>query len=111
MNSLNQILVKYLKTDHVQYATLNDVPHFKEYFINYLRVIWKTPEENLETRYKITCNNLSRGRAWREVRHGAVYGLWKKCDLKQYQIAHLLGVNVRTIRRDMRLLEKSMYRM
>lgn len=111
MSSLNQILVKYLKTNQVQYATLDDVPNFREYFLNYLRVVWKTPEEYLETRYKITCNNLSHGKAWREVRQGAIYGLWKKCDLKQYQIANLLNVNVRTIRRDMRLLEKYMYRM
>ena len=111
MSSLNQILVKYLKTNQVQYATLDEVPKFKEYFINYLRVVWKTPEENLETRYKINCDNLSHGKAWREIRQGAVYGLWMKCDLKQYQIANLLNVNVRTIRRDMRFLEKSMYRM
>ncbi len=27
MNSLNQILVKYLKTNHVQYATLETIPY------------------------------------------------------------------------------------
>ena len=109
MSSLNQILVKYLKTNDIQYPTLDDVPRFKEYFINYLRVVWKTPEESLETRYKIDCNNLSHGRAWREVRWSAVHGLHFHCGLKQYQIANLLGVNVRTIRRDMRYLEQLRY--
>jgi hypothetical protein len=68
MNSLNQILVKYLKTNNIQYVTLDEVPQFREYFINYLRVVWKTPEENLETRYKNTCRTLSEGKAMRDIR-------------------------------------------
>jgi hypothetical protein len=109
MSSLNQILVKYLKTNHVQYATLDDVPHFREYFLNYLQVVWKTPKENLEARYKRWCKALSEGDTWREVRQGAVHGLHFHCGLKQYQIANLLHVSVRTIRRDMRYLEQLRY--
>ena len=110
MSSLDQILVKYLKTNDIVYSTLDDVPRFREYFLDHLRVIWKTSEENLEARYKKYCKNLSEGRAWIEVRRGAVYGLWIHCDLKQYQIAKLVSVSIRTIRRDMRYLEQSMYR-
>ncbi|EGP93348.1 DeoR family transcriptional regulator [Nitrosarchaeum koreense] len=109
MSSLNQILVKYLKTNHTQYATLDDVPRFREYFLNYLQVIWKTPEENLEIRYKNTCKSLSEGKAMRDIRLGAVYGLIFHCNVKQYQIAHLVGVSVRTIRRDMNYLHKQIY--
>ena len=109
MSSLNQILVKYLKTNDVQFLTLENVPRFREYFINYLRVIWKTSEENLETRYKNTCRTLSEGKAMRDIRLGAVYGLMLHCNVKQYQMAHLVGVNVRTIRRDMAYLHKQMY--
>jgi len=110
MSSLDQILVKYLKTNDSVYSSLDDVPRFREYFLNHLRVIWKTSEENLQARYKRWCKALSEGDTWIEVRRGAVYGLWIYCDLKQYQIAKLLSVNVRTIRRDMRYLEQSMYR-
>lgn len=106
---LNQILVKYLKTTQVQYATLDDVPRFKEYFLNYLQVVWKTPKESLETRYKRLCKALSEGDTWREERQGAVYGLQFHCGLKQYQIASLLNVSVRTIRRDMIYLEQLRY--
>ncbi|MGI0057672.1 MAG: DeoR family transcriptional regulator [Nitrosarchaeum sp.] len=112
MNSnseLNQILVKYLKQDPTAYSTLDDIPHFREYFINYIQVVWKTSKENLEMRYKRWCKALSEGDAWREVRQGAVYGLLYHCDLKQYQIAKLLNVSVRTIRRDLRYMQQIMY--
>lgn len=110
MSSLNQILVKYLKTNQVQYATLDEVPYFREYFLNYLQVIWKTPTEYLETRYKNTCISLSKGTAMRDIRLGAVYGLMFHCNVKQYQIAHLVGVSVRTIRRDMNYIHKRVYK-
>lgn len=107
ISQLNQILTRYLKTnDATNYSVLENIPQFREFFLDHLRTIWKTSEENLETRFRICCRDLSRGKAWKEMRLGAVYGLWFRCNLKQYQIAKLLNVNVRTIRRDMRELEE-----
>ncbi len=91
------------------YSTLDDVPHFRAYFLHYLLVIWKTPKENLEIRYKRCCKALSEGDRWTGMRKPAVYGLRFYCKLKQYQIAKLLHVSTRTIRRDMRFLEEVMY--
>ena len=109
-SELNQILTGYLKSNEsANYSILEDIPQFKEFFLDYLRTIWKTSDENLETRYRKCCRDLSRGRAWKEMRQGAVYGLWFRCNLKQYQIAKLLNVNVRTIRRDMRELEMQIF--
>ena len=111
-SQLDQILTGYLKTNEsVHYSSLEDIPQFREFFLDHLRTIWKTSEKNLETRYRKCCRDLSRGRAWKEMRQGAVYGLWIRCNLKQYQIAKLLSASTRTIRRDMRYLEESMRRM
>ena len=108
-SQLNKILTGYLKANEsTHYSSLEEIPNFREYFLDYLRTIWNTSEENLETRYRKCCRDLSSGRAWREMRQGAVYGLWIRCNLKQYQIAKLLNVSTRTIRRDMRYLEESM---
>jgi len=108
-SELHKILTGYLKANEsANYSVLEEVPQFREYFLDHLRTIWKTSEENLETRYRKCCRDLSRGRAWKEMRRGAVYGLWIRCNLKQYQIAKLVGVSSRTIRRDMRSLEESM---
>ena len=110
-SQLNKILTGYLKANEsTNYSVLEEIPQFREYFLDYLRTIWKTSDENLETRYRKCCRELSSGRAWKEMRQGAVYGLWFRCNLKQYQIAKLLGVSTRTIRRDMRSLEESMRR-
>jgi len=109
-SDLDQILRTYLNSNESgNYSKLENIPKFREYFLEHLRTIWKVSEENLERRFKICCRDLSLGKAWKEMRLGAVYGLWIKCNLKQYQIARLLGVNVRTIRRDMRELEEQMY--
>jgi len=111
-SQLNKILTGYLKANEsTNYSSLEEVPQFREYFLDHLRTIWKTTDENLETRYRKCCRDLSHGRAWKEMRQGAVYGLWFSCNLKQYQIAKLLNVSTRTIRRDMRYLEESMRRM
>ena len=103
---LNQILTRYLKSNTSTYATLDDVPHFREYFFNYIKVIWKTPKEKVVVRYKRWCKALNEGDTWKEVRQGAVYGLLFHCELKQCEIAKLLNVSTRTIRRDMRYLEQ-----
>ena len=108
-SQLHKILTGYLKVNEsTNYSVLEEIPQFREFFLDHLRTIWKTPDANLETRYRKCCRELSSGRAWKEMRQGAVYGLWIRCNLKQYQIAKLLNVNVRTIRRDMRSLEESM---
>jgi len=108
-SQLHKTLTGYLKVNEsTNYSVLEEVPQFREFFLDHLRTVWKTPDENLETRYRKCCRELSSGRAWKEMRQGAVYGLWIRCNLKQYQIAKLLGVSTRTIRRDMKYLEESM---
>ncbi len=109
-SQLHKILTGYLKANEsTHYSSLEEIPQFREFFLDHLRTVWKTSEENLETRYRKCCRDLSRGRAWKEMRRGAVYGLWIKCNLKQYQIAKLLSASTRTIRRDIRDLEKQMF--
>ena len=108
-SQLNQILIGYMKTNNItNYSALENIPQFKEFFLDHLQTIWKISDENLETRYKKCCRDLSNGNAWTEIRRGAVYGLWLRCELKQYQIAKLLGVSVRTIGRDVKFLEEQM---
>ena len=108
-SQLNQILTEYLKVNEsTDYSVLENIPQFKEFFLDYLRTIWKTSDENLKARYRKCCRDLSNGRAWKEMRQGAVYGLWIRCNLKQYQIAKLLNVSVRTIGRDVKYLEEQM---
>jgi len=108
-SQLHKILTGYLKANEfTNYSSLEEIPQFREFFLDHLRTIWMISNENLETHYRKCCRDLSRGRAWKEMRRGAVYVLWIKCNLKQYQIAKLLGVSSRTIRRDMRSLEESM---
>lgn len=108
-SQLNQILIGYMKTnDTTNYSALENIPQFKEFFLDHLQTIWKTSDENLEIRYKKCCRDLSNGNAWKEMRQGAVYGLWLRCGLKQYQMAKLLGVSVRTIGRDVKYLEEQM---
>ena len=108
-SELHKILTGYLKVNEsTNYSVLEEIPQFREFFLDHLRTIWNTPDENLETRYRKCCRELSSGRAWKEMRQGAVYGLLFRCNLKQYQIAKILNVSTRTIRRDMRYLENSM---
>ena len=109
-SQLHKILTGYLKVNEsTNYSVLEEVPQFREFFLDHLRTVWKTSDENRETRYRKCCRELSSGRAWKEMRQGAVYGLWIRCGLKQNQIAKLLSASTRTIRRDMRDLEKQMF--
>jgi len=73
-SELNKILTRLMSTNEsANYSTLEDIPCFRKYFLNHLRMIWKTSEENLETRYKKWCKDLREGRAWIE-----------KCDAEQF---------------------------
>ncbi len=65
--------------------------------------------DNLDIVFRKWCAQLSSGRVYSEIRKFAVYILWYRCELKQYHIALLLGVSTRTIRRDMRVIEKQMF--
>ena len=106
---LNQILTGYLKEDYVNYLTLEDIAQFKQSFCKYLQEQLHITEDNLDESFRRWCRQLSVGRAFPEARRFAVYGLWFRCELKQYHIALLLGVNTRTIRRDKRELERQLF--
>lgn len=103
---LNQILTGYLKKDYVNYNSLEDIPSFKKSFCKFLQEQMHVEDNILEESYKRWCNQLSHGRAFPEIRRMVVYILRYHCRLKQYHIAHLLSVNTRTIRRDMRKIEE-----
>ena len=106
---LNQILTGYLKEDYVNYLKLEDIAQFKQSFCKYLQEQLHITEDNLDESYGRWCRQLSSGRSFQETRRFAVYILWYRCEFKQYSIAQLLGVSNRTIRRDMRVIEKQMF--
>jgi len=106
---LNQILIGYLKeNNYVHYLALEDIPQFKQSFCQFLQESRSVSDDNVNESFKRWCNQLSKGRAFPEVRRIAVYVLWFHCELKQYHIAQLLNMSTRTIRRDMRIIEKQM---
>ena len=98
---LNQILTGYLReNNYTNYLSLEEIPLFKEFFCDYLQKLQNISEDNIDESFRRWCNQLSRNRAFPEVRKFAVYILWLNCELRQYHIAQLLGVSTRTIRRD-----------
>jgi|GEM_PF-3348002 len=104
---LNQILIGYMKENYVDYSTLENIPRFKESFCQFLQEL-RPDSDNLDESFRRWCNQLSKGRAFPEARRVAVYVLWFHCKLRQYHIAKLLNMSTRTIRRDMRIIEKQM---
>jgi len=107
---LNQILSNYLKADeYVNHLTLDAIPKFKVFFCEHLHKQQYITDDNLDESFRRWCRQLSTGRIFPEARRFAVYGLWFRCELRQYHIAQLLGVNTRTIRRDMRVIEKQLF--
>jgi len=109
-SQLNQILANYLNADkYTNYLTLEDIPQFKQFFCEYLQEQRHITNDNVDESFRRWCKQLSSGRAHHEIRKYAVYGLWYRCELKQYHIAKLLGVSTRTIRRDMRELESQLF--
>ncbi len=108
-SELNQILTGYLVDEYTNYLSLKDIPQFKQFFCEYLQEHLHIAEDNLDTIFRRWCAQLSSGRAFPEVRKYAVYILWYRCELKQYHIAQLLGVSTRTVRRDMRELERQLF--
>jgi len=107
---LNQILIGYMKTNGTaNYVPLEDILQFKQFFCEYLHKQQYITDDNLDESFRRWCRQFSTGRAFPEARRYAVYGLWFRCELKQYHIARLLGVNTRTIRRDMRVIEKQLF--
>jgi len=108
---LTHILNGYLKIDKsINYLRLEDIPQFKQFFCEYLQEKEHITAENLDGVFERWCRQLSSGRAFPDIRRFAVYGLWFRCELKKYHIARLLGVSTRTIRRDMRVIEKQLFR-
>ncbi len=109
-SQLNQILVGYLKIDEsINYLKLEDILQFKQFFCEYLHKHQYITDDNLDESFRRWCHQFSTGRAFPEARRFAVYILWFLCELKQYHIAPLLGVSTRTIRRDMRVIEKQLF--
>lgn len=109
-SQLNQILAGYLKIDEsINYLTLEDIPQFKQFFCEYLQERQHITEDNLDESFRRWCRQLGSGRAFPEARRFAVYTLWFRCELRQYHIARLLGVNTRTVRRDMRVIEEQLF--
>jgi hypothetical protein len=107
---LNQILVEHLNENNsVNYLSLQNIAQFKQSFCKYLQEQLHITEDNLDESYRRWCNQLSSGRSFQETRRFAVYILWYRCEFKQYSIAQLLGVSTRTIRRDMRVIEKQIF--
>ncbi len=107
---LNQILDEYLKvSESTNYSTLEKIPTFKKVFCEYLLEGLHVTEDNLEESFRRWCHQLSSGRAFPDIRRFVVYTLWYRCEVKQYHIARLLGVSTRTIRRDMRVIEKQLF--
>ncbi len=108
LNTLNQILTGYLKENNSDYLRLEDIPQFKQSFCEFLQELRYISEDNVDESFKRWCNQLSKGRAFPEARRVAVYVLWFHCKLRQYHIARLLSMSTRTIRRDMREIEKQL---
>lgn len=105
---LDQILTRYLyeKPDKL---SLENIPQFKEFFCQFLLKFRYANESNIEESFRRWCSQLSSGRAFPDARRFAVYILRFHCDLKQLRIAYLLGVSTRTIRRDMRVIEQTVF--
>ena len=107
---LNQILVEHLNENNsVNYLSLQNIAQFKQSFCKYLQEQLHITEDNLDESYRRWCRQLHSGRSFQETRRFAVYILWYRCEFKQYSIAQLLGVSTRTIRRDMRVIEKQIF--
>jgi len=108
-NGFGDIGKNYFKREYIsELLSLQDIPCFKQFFCEYLKERQHITEDNLNESFRRWCNQLSSGRAFPEARRFAVYTLWFHCELKQYHIAKLLRVCTRTIRRDMRDLERQM---
>jgi len=107
-SQLDQVLTGYLNNNYTNYLSLEDITQFKQFFCKFLQEQWHITDDNLDESFRRWCRQLSSGRAFPEARRYAVYGLWFRCKLKQHHIARLLGVSARTIRRDMRIIEKQM---
>ena len=108
-SGLEDIGKSYFRKDSIsKLLSLQDIPCFKQFFCDYLQKMEWVTDDNLNESFRRWCNQLSKGRAFPEVRRIAVYVLWFHCELKQYHIARLLNMSTRTIRRDMQELEKQM---
>ena len=109
-SGLEDIGRNYFKRGYIsELLPLQDIQCFKQFFCEYLQEQRHITDDNVNESFRRWCNQLSNGRAFPEARRFAVYALWFRCELKQYHIAKLLGVCTRTIRRDMRELEKKMF--
>jgi len=109
-SGLEDIGKNYFRKDNVsELLSLKDIQCFKQFFCHYLQNTIHVSDNDLDESFKRWCDQLSKNRAFPEVRKIAVYALWFRCDLKQYHIAQLLGASTRTIRRDLRELEKQMF--
>lgn len=108
-SQLDQILVEYTRIDKSAYFALEDIPTFKQFFCEYLQEKEHVIGNNLDETFRRWCRQLTSGKAFPEARRYAVYGLWFRCELKQCHIAQLLGVSTRTVRRDMRVIEKQLF--
>ena len=107
---LTQILTSYLEANNsTDYLTLEEISIFRQFFCTYLQDQLHIAKDQLDGSFRRWCRQLSSGRAFPEARRFVVYILWYRCELKQYHIARLLGVSTRTIRRDMRIIEKQMF--
>jgi len=108
-SGLEDIGKYYFEQDNVyEGKSLENIEPFREFFQQYLQRAWKVTDTHLEESFQRWCRNLSKGTSFHDARKVAVYSLWIQCELKQYHIARLLNVSTRTIRRDMRELEKKM---
>ncbi|MHA7648076.1 DeoR family transcriptional regulator [Nitrosopumilus sp. S4] len=109
-SGLEDIGRNYFKQEYVsELLPLEDIPNFKQFFCKYLLEKQHITEDNLEESFRRWCRQLSSGRAFPDIRRFAVYILWYSCELRQYHIARLLAVSTRTIRRDLRVIEKQMF--
>ena len=109
-SGLEDIGKNYFRKNKIsELLPLHDIPCFKQFFCEYLQEKEHITVEKLDEVFRRWCRQLSSGRIFPEARRYAVYGLWFRCELKQYHIARLLGVSTRTIRRDMRTIEKEMF--
>lgn len=71
----------------------------RHYLLEYMHV----PQETLETSFINWCKNLSEGNGFPDMRRFVVYALLG-AEYTQYQISEMLGVSLRTIGRDVRLI-------
>jgi len=108
LQTLSNTIGKPNYFEKISLPKLEDIPCFREFFKEYLQKVWKVPNDQLEESFERWCQNLAVGKVWPEVRLAAVYGLWVRCNFKQYEMANMLNVSIRTIRRDIRKLEKQM---